>query len=241
MWEAAATTSSGQTRVLRVLEAGYPEEDWESLVHMSIGRRDQQLLKLREQVVEEHLTVVGECPQCQEAVELALSTRNLTAVGPDGEVDAKASARSHQFRHGGMVIEFRLPDSADLDLLAGYQDVEAARSTLHDRCVLSATASDGSSCARSELPSDTQEALEAEMDRLDPLAVTQFALVCPACRYQWLARLDLAEIVLAELTAEGRSLMRDVADLARHYHWSEQSILAMSSRRRRGYLELAGA
>ncbi len=234
-----SATSSAQERALHVLRIAYPEQDWESLFKMSIGRRDQALLHLRQQIFGERLTVTGECPRCREAVELALDTRELAAAATSAEMTADAA--THRLEHGGIVIEFRLPNSSDLEMVAGHEDSESARRALLDWCVLSAIASDGSPSAGSELSGETQDALEAAMERLDPLAIAQFALACPSCEHRWQARLDIAEIVVAEFATEARSLMREVAALARHYHWSEQSILAMSSQRRRGYLDLAGA
>jgi len=239
LWERAETRAPGAARALLVLEVVYPDAGWDSLSMMSVGRRDRHLLDLRERLMGSEIALCGECPECQERVDLALNTRDLAAAASDvpagGGVD-----RSYKLEHGGAVIEFRLPDSADLDAAGLCGDVEAGRRQLLDRCVLSVVDVQGSNLRGSELSIEAQSALEREMDRIDPLAVPRIDLVCPECGHGWSARLDISDLVTHELSVQGRLLLEDIAALAGHYHWSEESILRMSARRRQSYLELAG-
>lgn len=230
--------SSDQARAISVLEVAYPGETKESFAHMSVGRCDQLLLQLRERLLGQQLVVWGRCPVCQEPVELTLSTRELDRAASYTEVTDAAMAERHTLSHGDVTIAFRLPDSGDLEAVRRCPDADSARRGLLARCTLAITGPDGAALA--ELPDGAAEALEREMDRLDPLAVMLVDLGCPSCGRRWLARLDIAKIVVTELRVQARVLMEEVASLAGHYHWSERSILEMSPSRRRAYLEMAG-
>jgi hypothetical protein len=214
----------------------HPQASRDELAQISIGRRDECLLALRERYLGRTLKLSGECPACQQPVEVAFDVRDLPRT------DAAAQgARSHRLEHDAMVIDFRLPNSTDLEAAARCPDIESARNVLLDRCVLEAIGADGSGRPGSALPAEALEALEREIDRLDPVAVVPIDLDCPDCSHRWQSRLDVSEIVWTELAEMARRLLRDVSTLARVYHWSEQSILGMSARRRRTYLELADA
>jgi len=154
---------------------------------------------------------------------------------------AEGASQPRRIEHGHMTVEFRLPDSTDLRAVRLVEDAEEARLMLLDRCVLAVIPSDGTEQGGRSLPVEAQEALEKEMERLDPLAAALVDLKCPSCSHGWLARMDVSGIVVSELIAEARALLNEVSMLGRYYHWSERSILEMNPRRRRHYLELAQA
>src|SRR5262249_55645931 len=64
-------------------------------------------------------------------------------------------------------------------------------------------------------------------------------LRAPACGHGWQADLDVGAFVLAEVDAHAARLLGEVHGLAHAYGWSEADILALSTARRRRYLELA--
>jgi hypothetical protein len=240
MWERAQATASREVRALLVLSAAHPEETLDSLSRLSIGRRDRCLLELHQRLVGRTFELSSECPQCDQAIELALDTYELALTMSDIDVTNDSPGRLHRLSHEDTVIDFRLPTTADLDAVSLCADVESGKRQLIGRCVQAASLGDGCPLLIDELSPEAQDALEREMDRLDPLAVTRLDLRCPGCGHGWWARLDISEIVLFNLSAQARILLREVAALAGHYHWSEGSILAMSAGRRRSYLELAG-
>lgn len=79
------------------------------------------------------------------------------------------------------------------------------------------------------------EALEAA----DPDADISLIVRCPDCATDQELLFDLADFFWEEITARSPRILREVADLARAFHWSERDILAMSSRRRSYYLGMA--
>ena len=64
------------------------------------------------------------------------------------------------------------------------------------------------------------------------------SLNCVACDSPMEWRLDLAEAVWSELSAEARRLMGEVHTLAERYGWTEQQVLELGAGRRGYYLQL---
>ena len=73
----------------------------------------------------------------------------------------------------------------------------------------------------------------------DPLAEVLVDVVCPAVATQFVADLDVASFVWAEVRARAQRLLRDVDVLARAYGWTEAEVLELGDRRREAYLTLA--
>jgi hypothetical protein len=120
--------------------------------------------------------------------------------------------------------DVRLPTSEDLLAVAGEPDVESARVALAARCA----------------PGLDVAAVAAAVERAGG-APPSVALDCPGCGHAWRADVDVAEVFWAEVAAEARRLLYEVAALARAYGWRESDVLAMSAVRRRAYLELAAS
>jgi hypothetical protein len=235
LWERAESPLSDPARATLLLEFARPGAPSSELGLVSVGARDRQLLELSERPAGSGMALCGECPACDERVELTLDPRELLA--PGGE--AYTPGATHRLEENGIEVEFRLPDSSDLAAAAQEHDVAAARQCLLDRCVVSAGPLDDGALRGSELAPWVQAALEREMERLDPLAVVEVVLTCPGCEHVWAARVDVSDLVWADLSARARRLLREVSLLAQMYHWSEANILAMTPARRQAYLELA--
>ena len=62
---------------------------------------------------------------------------------------------------------------------------------------------------------------------------------CPDCGNAVAVQFDPRRYVLAELRARARFLAEDMDLLAGRYHWTERAILALPSRRRAAYAEMA--
>lgn len=119
------------------------------------------------------------------------------------------------FELDGADVRFRIPLIADL--VAG---------TLGD-CVRPA----GVSTAEARR---VDRALEALAPRLDG----KLAGSCPACGRSVELRFEPISYVIEELRDASSGLFAQVHELARAYHWSEASILALDRARRRAYVSL---
>ncbi len=85
----------------------------------------------------------------------------------------------------------------------------------------------------------------AEAERIladaDPLASVALSGQCCVCGGEVRTAVDLASRWLAAERRTAAGLLEDIHELARHYHWSERDILALSDSRRRQYIALCRA
>jgi hypothetical protein len=219
-------------RALIVLAAAFPELSWDDLADLSVGRRNQLLLAVREQVFGPRLPAVAQCPACQGSLELLLDSSMLRASGRE-----KLESTIEHRAEDGQVLRFRLPNSRDLAAILGCADRSEARLLLLRRCL--APSDDAKAGPDWTLAESGLSAIAAQMAERDPQAEVLLDLCCPACGHRWPLALDIAAFFWTELAAQARRLLGEVGTLARSYGWAEADILSLSSARRRAYMEMA--
>jgi phage-related baseplate assembly protein len=201
------------------------------LASLPLGRRDALLLRLRSQLAGETLEATAACPACGEVVEFAAAAGALLAREGD-------PAPPQPVELDGFVVEWRPPDSRDVAAAAEAGDEAGAERVLLARCVTSAAGPDGALDAAA-LPAAVRGAVAEAMAAADPLAEVLVDVVCPACERAFVADLDVAGFVWAEIREEARRLLHEVDVLARAYGWTEAEVLALGRGRRAAYLRLA--
>lgn len=232
IWEQGAGLSP-QQRALGLLAAASPERPPEALARLPVGRRDAELLDLRERLLGSTLEAVALCPQCGGSTSFSLTVDELRAAGAE-----IPQSPSRTLIAEGFEVRFRSPDGRDLFAVSSAPDVPTARRHLLERCVESARLN-GEEIPASRLPENLVALLGRRLETNDPLAVIPIALSCEACGASWLPLFDPAEFLWQELSAEAERLLNEVHTLALAYHWSEETILSMSPVRRELYLSLA--
>jgi hypothetical protein len=140
----------------------------------------------------------------------------------------------------GCHVQFRLPNSLDVAAIENAASVEAARTALLARCLVSAER-DGELVAANQLPAELAGEVAARMSVADPQADVRLECTCPACGHAWQAAFDIVSFFWTEISAWAARTLREVHWLASAYGWREADILALSPTRRRLYLELVGA
>lgn len=116
---------------------------------------------------------------------------------------------------------FRPPAMADLRDAAAAADASEARALLTSRCLTSGE------------PRGADEAFAAALADAELLV----ALGCPTCEARWDAPFDTGAYVLAEARAEAARILDEVHELALAYAWTQDDVLALTPRRRSGYLQ----
>jgi hypothetical protein len=217
-------------RALLLLAYACPDESWESLAALPVGRRDARLLTLREWTFGSHLSSMARCPACGEPLELSFSVDDI-------RIEAASTAPELDLKVGGYEVAFRLPDSADLASLDGLDESAEVRHQLLKRCLLTARR-DGKKRSARRLPARVVDAVVQRMAEADPQADVRTALSCPACAHTWQATFDIATYFWAEIESWAYRMLRDVHRLASAYGWREADILALGPRRRQFYLEM---
>lgn len=229
IWETSARQPIEQ-RALRLLGAAQPEASYEDLAQLPVGRRDEQLMSLRERLFGAQLIGVVSCPLCGEHLQLTVNAADL-------HVAHAAESDRLSLTVDGYAINYRLPNSADLLMLANCDSVDAGRTLLLKRCLQNARY-DNVDQQIDALPTNVLDVVSAHMAQADPQADLQFYLVCPACRHHWLAAFDVMAFLWNEIDHWAHRILRDVHVLALNYGWSEADILTMNVARRQAYLEL---
>jgi len=220
-------------RAITLAAVACPDCEAEQLTALRLGRRDALLFSLRESIFGPTMNASATCPRCAETVEFTLRTTDLNAdAAADGE-------ETHELSEEGVVVRFRVPNSADLRAIAQCGDVSAARSRLLECCVLDASHG-GEALGCADLSEPLVAKLAARLAETDPLADITLDLKCAGCGHLWCVALDIAAFLWSEIDAFARRLMLEVHALARAYGWSEADILAMGAGRRQFYLEMAG-
>ena len=202
----------------------------------TLGERNSRLLAIHAQLFGGELALLSHCPACGTAAQFSADCNALAARVPVPH----ATASSHRLDVNGHIIEFRLPDNADIAAVAGAPDDDEFANELLARCVI-ACSSDGVRGQANELPAPVLEALSQHMESLDPVASVSFELKCPQCVAHWDARLDVGQLVWQKLQAAAERVLLDVDALARVYGWTEPEVLRLSPTRRAAYLQLATA
>jgi len=232
-WE-YGLSQSGSRRLLTLLATVHPEMSDEQLLKLPIGQRDGLALRLREMLFGPQLISLSTCPSCTERLELALNVADIK-VASNGSANS-STEEPLSLKSEGFELEFRLPDSQDLMFIEALTSIDEARRILLERCLLSASRN-GQACAIAKLPEEILDKVEATMSEADPQADVQLDLFCPACRHSWLATFDISSYLWNEISVWAQRVLNEVHLLAKAYSWREADILAMSSARRRFYLE----
>jgi hypothetical protein len=223
-WE-QAVPQPAPARALTLLTAAWPERSAAEWASMSIGERDRNLLRLREELFGSRLEATAVCPGCAERIELNFTTRDIGAFEPALPV----AVESLRVEAAGCEVIYRLPTSADILAASGAED-------LLRRCVEMAH------CGPiTALPEEVVSAVVAGMSRADPQAEVRIAIECPWCLYQWSSLFDILSFLWGEIEDWAQRILLEVHTLASAYGWSERDIVAMSARRRRMYLDMVGA
>jgi hypothetical protein len=210
---------------------------------LTVGDREALLLHLYRLTHGDRLDLVASCPRCGERLELELRAADLL-------LPTEAACEAEQWTDlagpaGAVPVRVRLPTGEDQERAARRSaDEAAAARELLRACLLEVGATDAVGAAPSAgsgLPAELEAMLAEKLGELDPQAEIRLAAICPHCRSAIELGFDAGELVHAEIDGARDRLFREVHLLALYYHWSEAEILAMSSRRRRRYLELLAA
>lgn len=226
-WE-QGTAQHPLERAVRLLHLAWPHKSAAEWANVSVGERDRQLLRLREQLFGPKVEATTRCPKCGSELELTFTARDLETT------IAEAQGELHLVS-GEYEIDYRLPTTADLLELASGSG--QSLTALLDRCV-AARRGDGS-VQSADLPAAVIEKLSCRMAEADPYAEIQIALDCEGCSHRWTMVFDVVSYLWGEIEDWAERLLRDVHSLASAYGWSEREIVGMSALRRRLYLELA--
>jgi endogenous inhibitor of DNA gyrase (YacG/DUF329 family) len=128
-----------------------------------------------------------------------------------------------QFTEAPNDFGYRLPNTTDLLAISACSTEAEARRRLVERCIVGENIDE-------RLP-----AVTAALDAVDDLRI---AVACPDCGEEWEVAFDPGAYLWHEVDAAAVRVLREIDALASSYGWTEETILALSPRRRAFYLRM---
>jgi hypothetical protein len=202
----------------------------------TLGEQNAKLIALHARLFCRKMELLSYCRACGSVAQFTADCEVLAA-----KMQPKLDAASqHQLKAHAHHVEFRLPDTADIEAASAEAGDDGFAQRLLERCVLACT-HDGNHVPVHQVPGPVLDALSQRMETLDPGASVSFDLQCPQCAAQWQAALDVAHVVWQKVQAAAERVLLDVDVLARAYGWTEREVLRLSPLRRAAYLQMVTA
>ncbi len=221
-------------KAISILAVACPETEAGSLAMLSMGQRDQLLIRLREMTFSPVFLGVAKCPGCNDRLEMSFLG---SEIAPPEDVSKNGPEKNLKLDVAGYEIIFRIPNSPDILSIFEVKDLSEARRMLLDLCIKSAKHGP-IDIPTNQIPSEVLNSVVDGMAKADPLGDIQISLSCGSCGHQWQITFDILHFFWAEIDAYAHRIILDVHRLARAYGWSESEILNMSWRRRQIYLDM---
>ena len=151
VWEAGQFQTPAE-RALTLLSTFCAETSRAELENMSVGKRDELLLKFRELLFGSQFTATTTCPHCRLLLDLAFSAAEVRTEAPG------AQPESFVVNAGDYEFNCRLPDSHDLLAVRHGKNTQEIVEVLFARCVRQAN---GDEVLLPGLPDEVSEAVVA--------------------------------------------------------------------------------
>lgn len=214
-----------------------------------VGDRDYLMIKLRELSLGTKMDAVLACPH-----PLCAQPMDVTVFLDEIPIERKpvtaryllmqlSPAATYVDAYGGehAQVEFRLPTGADQEDLAPLFHVnqKKALDLLFARCVRRiGEISEIDETLIANLPLLTRHEIDEHIKESAPRVEIELGGDCPECHEPFETPFNFLAFFSTEMGCNLSELERDVHFLAWHYHWSENSILSLTRRKRQRYIEL---
>lgn len=181
--------------------------------------------------MEYHLRAFGdtvrgnaECAACGERISVSFRAADYLER-LDSQVPAGVSRDDGWFELADEDVYFRVPTLGDV--------LEAANEPHAEDALLRR-------CTRTEqLPEGAGERVQQALESISPMMIGPISGKCPACGRDVDLQFDPASFVLSEVCDRARFVFEEVDVLASRYHWHEGEVLALTTERRRAYVDAA--
>lgn len=232
LWERGAHASPAERGRLLAC-AALPNLRVDDVGGLTLGQRNRALFDLRSLVFGPVLEAAVRCPSCTTAVEFSLEANDFVEqAGTDSAVAWQ------QMNVDDFHITFRPMTTEDLSAAGRTGRADLARRELVGRAIGAVRRSD-ESIAFQDVPPHVFDAIGDAIIDMDPGVEAVIGLDCPACAHAWSLPLDIASFLWSEVVSESERLLFEIHTLARAYGWREGDVLALSSVRRKAYLDMA--
>lgn len=222
-WEAAAALPPAARGAALLERAGYVA-DLDAALDLPVGEGAALAARLHCDAFGEVVDGLVTCRACATVLDVSVALRALPAA---------QSEATTVLAPGGRELRVRAPTTRDL--LAACERADPARA-LVSACVSDAA---GAPADPDELGEETLGMVDAAAEELAGAAATMVRATCPECGADVAAPLDVGALLWDRVARAAGEALREVAELAAAFGWSETEILALPAVRRGAYLELA--
>ncbi|MDB5979784.1 MAG: hypothetical protein JWQ69_799 [Pseudomonas sp.] len=200
------------------------ETPLQDLADAPLGQCNAALMRLRQAMFGNRLSLWADCPGCGQRMEFELDSAQLPPM--------TAAPEWFEVHVQGQRQRFRCPSSRDLAKIAHNTDLDQAADQLLQACA----GPDVTLPTDPDIRRSLREAVENALEAADPWADLSLLFQCPACNYSGDACFDIGQVLWENFDARARHILNEVHLLAQAYGWSEPQILALSDARRAAYL-----
>lgn len=195
----------------------------EELLNLTIGERDQLLIRAYQTLFGKEIEVFSSCSACTCELELQVDLNELTAL------DSKVGGSSEIELHGKRlsVEPIRVGDLTRIRRIGHEHWIDDKLSQAEIATKLISQADRNEYAAR--------------LSELDPQADICLEFECVECHFSWIDPFDIASQFWLRFDATCTRLLAAVHSLACAYGWTETEVLAMSPWRREVYLNMVRA
>jgi hypothetical protein len=186
---------------------------------LPVGDVDALVAELRRAAIGDALVAEGRCATCATPVDVDFSLAALLQHARPRASRAAVAERDGWWRLRASDTRFRIPTAADVLAAGDLTELVA-------RCIAGAS------------PAADVRRVERALEALAPTLRTTGLGSCPECGAEVVVDVDARALCLEELRFLAGSVLEDVHLLASAYRWSEESILALPSPRRRTYAQM---
>src|SRR6202795_2886336 len=186
VWERGLTALPFE-RALAILSVASPESSPAALARLSIGRRDANLLQLREWAFGSELAILAACPSCRQTLELTIPVSALRAsLDPKLAPTGAPTAESASDLEGSLMLQdmlldyevrYRSPNTEDIAGCAGLEFAAGRRKLL--ACFVADARGQGSAVSAEDWSEDVARRVVEQIAAFDPQADTRLDLTCP--------------------------------------------------------------
>lgn len=208
------------SRAAMLIAAAHPELSPERIRALRLSDCDRMLAAIRSATFGPRLDAQQACSACAEPFEIALDLAALFCARASTDLLAERPASPGSMRPLNL---------GDLAAVERERDPARIAARLAERVVARDEAGQALDLA----------AISAALEQADPDADVSIETTCPACGVEQQLSIDVGAYLWEEIAIRAPRILRDVAELAQIYHWSERDILAMSGQRRAFYLSVA--
>jgi hypothetical protein len=214
----------------------YPELPLDSdlVARLTIGDKTALMLHFHRLMFGDTINAELSCPSCQKMISLEILVSDLlVSPKPDPQTE-------YQVEVDNFALKLRPVNGKDQQALLSLSEKSANKMSEYISCMIRA-------CVISSNPplpenishkDELFRKISSKLGELDPQADILIDIKCPTCIHAFNTIFFIEDFVFQEIYARQQQLDNEIHLIAFYYHWNEDEILSLSTKRRKRHVEL---